>query len=398
MPIAVIERFSDPSRNCDADSLGDDVEVVRLGGSGGAVLAGRCLAAVASIIADGQLPVRDKVSLIKSALETGGAPFAALAGTPAILRMLRSRRFDRLDCFALRGFALIPCLSRLFQIPYREFLADSTRYFGEFGFELQVVVPYAYWLHRNGRLRKTQSTGDTKCFYYFSPDHQELPGGRSFIPVPEYPNGVTSRGRFDVHAFPRQLDTTQWTAPPYKSIFRNTTLQWSKELCIVCNKFTAEPSILFRHSVNFIAVPDLLELLKVLTPHYQVVYVRPRSSDIVNDHQPIEPFGDFEAIATHFPEVLTIQQLHALHPEFTFNELQMRLFANCERFISVLGGSAYLASYFGGTNVVYARAGWEVQADAYTNWFHLFSGARMRHARKPRELHEMVRQEFVSGK
>jgi len=111
--------------------------------------------------------------------------------------------------------------------------------------------------------------------------------------------------------------------------------------------------------VNFISVPDLLKLLQILTPRYQVVYVRPRSSDIVNDHQSILEFGDLEAIQSHFPDVLTIQQLHVDHRELSFNELQMRLFANCDRFVSVLGGSSYLASYFGGTNIVYAREGWK---------------------------------------
>jgi hypothetical protein len=183
--------------------------------------------------------------------------------------------------------------------------------------------------------------------------------------------------------------------PPYKSIYSNATFRWSKELCIICNKFTPEPSTRFRRAVNFISVPDLLGLLQTLTPRFQVVYVRPRPSDIVNDHQSIRDLGDFEAIQSQFPDVVTIQQLHTLHPEVSFNELQMRLFANCERFISVLGGSSYLASYFGGTNIVYARQGWEVKCDAYAQWFHLFSGARVIRAGNPRELHELVRQEFM---
>ena len=73
----------------------------------------------------------------------------------------------------------------------------------------------------------------------------------------------------------------------------------------------------------------------------------------------------------------------------------MRLFANCERFISVLGGSSYLASHFGGTNIVYAREGWEVKCNAYANWFHLFSEARVFRAASPPQLHELVRREFV---
>jgi hypothetical protein len=142
-------------------------------------------------------------------------------------------------------------------------------------------------------------------------------------------------------------------------------------------------------------VPELLRILEILTPRYQVIYVRPRPGDIVDDHQPILDLGDFQAIASHFPDVLTIQQVHADHPEFSFNELQMRLFANCDRFVSVLGGSSYLASYFGGTNIVYAREGWEIACNAYANWFHLFSGARVLSAANPRRLIELIRLEYA---
>ena len=89
------------------------------------------------------------------------------------------------------------------------------------------------------------------------------------------------------------------------------------------------------------------------------MYLRPKPEDIVGDHQAIRDLDEFEVIRARFPEVL-IQQLHTAHPQLSFNELQMRLFANCKNFVSVLGGSAFLASYFGGTNIVYAREGWEV--------------------------------------
>ena len=79
----------------------------------------------------------------------------------------------------------------------------------------------------------------------------------------------------------------------------------------------------------------------------------------------------------------------------TFNELQLRLFATNSHFVSVLGGASYLASYFGGTNVVYAQHGWEVDCGAYDNWFGQFSGARVVAASTPNGLLEAVRREFA---
>jgi len=424
--IAVIERFSDPSRTCDTKRVGadggDDIHVVQLccGGpltrldsqSDGSLhsivrilwsearrfapLLWRCIRSLAEILTDSDLSIHDKRRLIASGLATRGGPLAALAGARDIVRLLRSMRFDRIDCFSLRGFALVPLLGEVFNIPHRDYLFSGTRYFGEFTFELLAVVPYAYWLHSNGRLLFTQGCADTRCLYYFSPAHEELVHRRSYVPITEYPSARTSRAWFDVHAFPEHLDTTKWVPPPYKAIYRNQTFRWPKELCIICNKYTSEPSAWFRRAVNFLPVPLLLDLLQLLTAHYQVIYVRPQPQDIVGDHQPIRDLGEFEAIRSRFPDVLTIQQIHACHPELSFNELQIRLFANCERFVSVLGGSALLASYFGGTNIVYAREGWEVSCNAYDNWYHLFSGAKVLHAGTHRQLRDIVRREFAS--
>ncbi len=48
-----------------------------------------------------------------------------------------------------------------------------TSYDGEFGYELIGVVPYAYYLHLQHLLVKTESCKDTKALYYFSPQHLE---------------------------------------------------------------------------------------------------------------------------------------------------------------------------------------------------------------------------------
>jgi len=414
--IAIVERFPDPSRNCDPNRVGsreDEIHVLCLG-SGAVVhqpfppthltqtnlktltLLRRCLQSLRGVLTDAALSPRDMRRLIASALATGGAPFAALAGLSETMRLLRSKHFDRLVCFSSRDFPLVPLLSEIFAVHYNSFLEDCTRYFGEFGFELLAIAPYAYWLQRNGRLRFTQGCPDSRCLYYFSPLHEEFPGRRSYVPISEYPSARTSPFKWDVHAFPQHLDTAKWIAPPYKSVYHNEVFRWTRNLCIVSNKYTREPSVWLGRPLNFIPSPVLFQLLELLTPHYQVVYVRPTPQDIVGDHQTILELGEFEAIRQRFSSVLTIQQIHAEHRHLSFNELQIRLFANCEHFVSVLGGSAFLASYFGGTNIVYARDGWEVSCNAYTNWFHLFSGARVLTASTYRRLLELVKSEFLS--
>jgi hypothetical protein len=271
----------------------------------------------------------------------------------------------------------------------------GTQYFGEFAFELLAVVPYAYWLYRQGQLEFTVGCPDTHCLYYFSPQHEERAVERSYVPITEYPIGVGGPLRYDRKAFPAMLDTGKWLPPPYKQIYRDDRFLWSKATCIVCNKATDEQYLWHRAPTNFMNAELLLSVIGKLRERYQVIYNRPRASDIVNDHQKVHESGDIDKVKRAYPDVLTIQELHARHPELGFNELQLRLFAGCEKFVSVLGGSSYLASYFGGTNVVYARRGWEVACGAYQRWFNLFSGARVVAASTPRGLLHAIEEELL---
>ena len=411
--IALIERFSELSRNCplDAGQNADEVHVFhlhqgRIQRSNGVVESSADhIRRLTFEMLNGGIDLLRltrnrawtagvKRQVVTDALQATGSSLSAVKSLLETARLLNSGPFERLDCYSVRGFPLVKQLSRMLALPYREFLASGTRYFGEFGFELLAVIPYAYWLHKTGRLQLTQSCADTSPLYYFSPRHQEFPNERSYIPVSEYPSMARNKDDFDSCDFPAQLDTAQWLPPPYKNIYANQTFVWPRELCVVCNKFTSEPSVKSGQVTNYLDVPELLELMKILNSKYQVIYVRPRASDIVNDHQPIAEFGDHDAIRREFPEVLTIQQIHAEHPGLSFNELQMKLFANCNHFVSVLGGSSYLASYFGGKNIVLGREGWEVESNAFTNWFHEFSGAKVIPAATSTELFDLVRREF----
>ena len=215
------------------------------------------------------------------------------------------------------------------------------------------------------------------------------------MPITEYPVGEKGATQFDRFAFPEFLDTTKWSPPPYRHIYADDRFQWVKPLVVISNKTSEERYLQSGFAVNSIPTDVLLDIVGRLSKQYTVVYNRPRESDIVGDHAELRELGDIEAVKKAFPDVTTIQELHAQHPELTFNELQLRLFANCERFVSVLGGGSYLASYFGGTNIVYAQEGWEIDSKAYEAWFNRFSGARVLAARTSVELVSAVDREFV---
>ena len=399
MKVAALERFAEPSRRCDpavAATATDTLVAWDLHGPPGK--RGTALRSLPAAVADwvaAPASMRERLALLRACLGTRGARWGALLRAPDLLRRVRAGEVDAIVCFSAKDFALARVLAAESGSPCSETLARGTRYFGEFAFELLAVLPYAYWLASQGRLAYTVSTADTRCLYWFSPHHEERPLTRRYVPITEWPLGEGGRLRYDRKAFPATLDTRQWLPPPFRAQYRDERFRWAKPTCVVSNKTTAEYYRWHRAPTNYLPNDLLLRLIGMLRTRYQVVYNRPRAEDIVNDHQAIREAGDIEAVNRAYPDVLTLQALRVRHPELGYNELQLRLYAGCERFVSVLGGGAYLASYFGGTNVVYARRGWEVACGAYERWFHRFSGARVVRAAAPDALLRTVERELL---
>ena len=86
------------------------------------------------------------------------------------------------------------------------------------------------------------------------------------------------------------------------------------------------------------------------------------------------------------PDVLLMDDLYATHyPTLVnnYNHLQLMVYANCDHFISMHGGTAALASCFGGTNIVLSNPNWgmEHHFNEYETLFPKLSGATILHAR-----------------
>jgi hypothetical protein len=395
--VAALERFAEKSRRCEILAEEDGIEIIPFElhridiseGSGPLAF----LAAAVRLLPE-LIRLRRPLLGLRACLSARDVRLGALCAVPEVIRGVRNGEIDELACFSTKGFDVVPLLAEELNVPFTEILANRTQYFGEFAFEMMAVVPYAYWLHKQGRLERTVACEDTRCLYYFSENHQERPGSRSYIPITEYPVGEIGKKRFDKGSFPVRLDTSRWAPPPYMERFRDERFLWDRPTCVVCNKMSEE-NYLGSPRVNSIETDLLLELVGRLRTRYQIVYNRPRSADIVNDHQRVGETGDIEALQKRHPDVLTIQELHAQYPEFSFNELQLRVFSGCRRFISVIGGSAYLASWFGGTNIIYARAGWELESGALESWFTAFSKAKVIAVSSPEELLAAVDREFM---
>lgn len=246
----------------------------------------------------------------------------------------------------------------------------------EFGFELIMIVPYAYWLHKQGLLKKTISCKDTSCFYWFSPDHTELYDSRFWLPE------VYS---FYLKQFPLQtifrpdLDKSKWIRPPYKELYKNNQFLYEKPLFIVANKLVNEFN---KHPINYYPPPILRNIFKHLRKNYQIVYSRLSSlqkkyyaDDVMNYYY---DFQDKEMIENEFKDdVILIEDLYENSGIKSFNTFQCMLYSNCDYYLSVQGGNSVLASFFSKINYIYTVSGDELKHNSY-GWFNEFNNSKIK--------------------
>jgi glycosyltransferase involved in cell wall biosynthesis len=254
----------------------------------------------------------------------------------------------------------------------------------EFGYELISVIPYAYY-HRS-KLKGTVSGNDTAPLYYFSPDHKINPKERKFgnISKVRYPN-------FFIHK--PYLDKSEFEIPPYKEVYANDKFKFDKETVVICNRANIEWSY---KMINYFDVPTLRRLFDLLKDKYQIVYINVEGRKELYDGIVPEPIGDFELLK-EYPEVINFHDLI----EDSWNKTQLEVFANCEKFITMNGGHAILASYFGGENIVMSKPG-KIQAkelnagiNSFYTFYHEFNKGRTVHVENENDLINRVKLQWI---
>ena len=259
---------------------------------------------------------------------------------------------------------------------------------GEFDQELRYVIPFAYWHHLNGTLKKTISCTNTKPFYFFSENHHEQHTERIWQKA--YGNytmpNMTHSPTFDY---------SKWTPVPFKMHYRNDLFVYAKPLLVIANKYNIEWD---KPPINFLDINALNQLIIALKSNYQIVYNRPLSGQIVLDNSEIMDLGEHAWIRENHPEVLLMNDLFEQYRDrvHNYNHLQLMVYANSERFVSMHGGTAALASQFGGINVILSHpgGGWEHAFNEYETIFPAFSGAKILHARQVDEVFTLVEAYF----
>ena len=261
----------------------------------------------------------------------------------------------------------------------------------EFGYELISVLPHAYSLHLQGKLKGTVSGNDTDCLYYFSPKHSINKEERSWFNTPK-----VNTPNINIHK--NYLDKKDWTPPPLKEQYKNDRFQFDKELLVITNRHNIEWE---DRPINFFNEETLKELFDLLKNKYQLVYINIEGRPELYDYSKPIPLKDFELLK-EYPEIINIHDLHKDNSDLSFNTLQLMLFANCKKYVTLNGGHAILAAYFGGESIIMSKYGKpqtkEIlpQVNSFYRWYKDFSGQRVMHVENEKKLIEKVKTCYVN--
>lgn len=254
----------------------------------------------------------------------------------------------------------------------------------EFGYELQLVIPYAYYLYKHNKLKSTTSSLMTKELYYFSKNHHEKFTKRQFGVSKIIPNQTP-------HV--KELNYNQYLPPPYKEIYRNNFFVYDKPLLIIHNKYNIEWG---SPPINYINKDTLQKIFEMYGKKYTIVYIRPQKKHIVEDHNMTTNLNE-----NYLLNIYNIIDGNTLYTKtknrfniHNFNHFQLLLHANCDHFISVQGGNCVLASYFGGTNIIFAKKGSELSCSSYQGHYKKYSNCNVLQTNNYKDLLMLIKMNF----
>ncbi len=257
---------------------------------------------------------------------------------------------------------------------------------GEFAPELQFVLPFAYWHYKNGTLKSTAASKYTKELYFFSENHKEEFEERS------------NEGNYNFEMprilYSQDYDMHKWLPVPLKEEYKNDFYIYDKPILIIANRYNMEWD---GPPLSYFSMEMLEHIINKLQNQYTIIYNRPRPKNITMDNSDVYDMDEYHWLAENYPNVILMEDLFRdnIAKANNFNHLQLLVYANASNFLSIHGGTATLASYFGGKNLIYSKKGPEHHFNCYHKLYPKFSGAEIFHAKEEQEIKELIQQHFV---
>ena len=263
----------------------------------------------------------------------------------------------------------------------------------EFGIELALALPYAYWLHERGELEKVVTSHGMQPFYYFADiveekyDHRTIDNEQAGLnSLPNswiYGNTHNAKLYKDEWEHWEQfmcekqgcgiLNYEKWKMPDYSGHYKNDRFVFEKPFVVISNRFNWEHG---GPPIGYFDAHCLIYLFKYFTKNgYKVIYKRPRNTEfpvdqneahtVMTNTQPIFQynkegqeirFSDYD-IANDFDDVILLDELVSKNTDLTYNQLQLNLFANASSFVAISGGSTLLLNLFQKPTITYLYNG-----------------------------------------
>lgn len=255
----------------------------------------------------------------------------------------------------------------------------------EFGYELLSAVPYAYELYQKGQLTKTVSGFDTEAIYYFSPEHEINPAARNWF--------NTDKARYAGLPYTtiHKPEQPAKTFPPYKEHFQNKEYRYKKPTLCICNRMNIEWGL---KAINYFD-EDILEwLFANLKTKYEIIYFPVAIPEVFYDGVKPMKLDDDALARKHGIKVFT-----DLCRDKSWNETMLKVFANCEHYVTMNGGYSIMASLFGGTNIIYSKPGpvetREIKNRSFWRWYPNHANQRVLHVPSFDQLKEKIQAIYI---
>jgi len=263
----------------------------------------------------------------------------------------------------------------------------------EFGYELTSVLPYAYNLYLKGQLQETIYAHDTYCLYFFSPKHTEVEKQRAWSNM----NNLWKINFPNINIHNKEIDWSKFSPPPLKDHFKDKSISFEKETIVIFNRYNYEWG---KPPLNFLNLDTLTKLFDMLQDKYQVVYINIKGNPKYYDRGVnAMDLGDDELLKK-YPKVITMPELKNKYPELSYNEIQCRIFAKCEKYISSNGGQLILSAYFGGENIIFSKNSREhnPNVNSFYRWYYKFGGGIFHHVKEENSLLKLVKEKWADEK
>jgi hypothetical protein len=139
-------------------------------------------------------------------------------------------------------------------------------------------------------------------------------------------------------------------------------------------------------------------MIATLKDKYTVIYNRPRPQNITSDTSEVSDLDEYDFIREKYQEVVLMEDLFAENKikANNYNHFQMLVYANAEKFISIHGGTAALASCFEGANIILSKQGPEHHFGCFQKLFPKLSGATIYHAKNNEEVKVFIQNHYLN--